>query len=214
MIHLQTFICNFVEECTYLLFDDTTRHGIIIDCGAYSPQERAEIKNFVDEHRLTLRHHFLTHAHFDHVMGASFIFEAYNLRPEMCIDELPCYEQAEQHMQMFIHRALPLDLPAPGPTFADGDTIGEGTLSLRVIATPGHTPGGVCLRLGNELLFSGDSLFSGCIGRCDLPGGNEAQLVSALRSKILTLPPALAVYPGHGPSTTIAREARSNPYLS
>ena len=95
-----------------------------------------------------------------------------------------------------------------------GDEVHIGHITLQVIATPGHTPGGVCYYCAEEdVLFSGDSLFRHAIGRCDFPGGNQASLVASLRQNVLTLPPQVKVLPGHGEMTTIAEEKQMNPYL-
>jgi glyoxylase-like metal-dependent hydrolase (beta-lactamase superfamily II) len=130
------------------------------------------------------------------------------------MDEADTYNHAERQMQMFLHKSFPLQIPPVEHYLQDGDCISFGNHSLRVISTPGHTPGGVCYYIESEsLLLSGDSLFQGSIGRCDLPGGNEASLINNLRNKILTLPGNTKVLPGHGPSTTIDEEIRTNPFF-
>ena len=96
----------------------------------------------------------------------------------------------------------------------EGDEVSFGTHTLRIINTPGHTPGGICFyEEADGVLLSGDSLFQGAIGRCDLPGGNMQTLVRALSEKVMTLPELVCVLPGHGPTTTIGQEKRMNPYL-
>jgi len=94
----------------------------------------------------------------------------------------------------------------------DGQILALDETTLTVIHTPGHTPGGVCLLCGEDI-FVGDTLFAGSVGRTDLPGGSEATLIESIFSRLLTLPDATRVHPGHGPSTTIGRERRSNPFL-
>jgi glyoxylase-like metal-dependent hydrolase (beta-lactamase superfamily II) len=117
-------------------------------------------------------------------------------------------------MQMFLHRALPLQLPQVERGLAEGEEIAFGHQRVKVINTPGHTPGGVCYYLADaHLLLSGDSLFRYSIGRCDLPGSDGASLVRALQEKILALPDETLVLPGHGPETNIADERVGNPYL-
>ena len=97
----------------------------------------------------------------------------------------------------------------------DGDILRYGAYELRCISTPGHTPGGVCFHIPEEqVLFSGDSLFRHAVGRCDLPGGDERSLLQSLKQRILTLPEEVMVLPGHGDTTTIGEERRSNPYLA
>ncbi len=214
MLTLKTFPVNFIEENCYVLSDESGE-AVIIDCGAFFPEEKDEIRNYLAQNKLTPKHHICTHGHFDHVFGAQFLAEAYGILPELCKDEVKNYEMADEQMRTFLHRALPLTLPEVGRTFADGNSITFGNHRLKVITTPGHTPGGCCFYCEEEgILLSGDSLFRGSIGRCDLPGGNEVVLVSSLRQRILTLPDEVKVYPGHGPHTTIAEERTSNPYLS
>lgn len=213
MITVKTFTVNFIEENCYVL-SDTAGNAVIIDCGAYSPEEQRAISHYITTARLTPRHLLCTHGHFDHIFGNQYIHDTYGLQPQLHANEAATYAAAAEQMQTFLHRDLPLQTPTPGRLLQDGDVIALGQHQLRVIATPGHTPGGVCFYLEKEqLLFSGDSLFRGSIGRCDLPGGNEAQLLTALRSKILTLPETTNVYPGHGPTTTIGRERSSNPFF-
>lgn len=215
MTKIFPFTVNFVEENTYLIWDTESREAVIIDCGVQTEAEKTALRDCITKNELVVKHHFLTHAHFDHVMGCAFLYEEYGVKPEMCYHELPFYEKAEEFMETFIHRRFPLALPEAGATFANGDKIGDGSLAFRVIATPGHTPGGVCLQhLGDSAaVFSGDSIFKGCIGRCDLPGGDEHMLVNALQKRIMTLPDEVTIYPGHGPATTVGEERRNNCYV-
>lgn len=210
---IQRFICNFIEENCYIVSDD---HGqaAIIDCGAYFPEEKQAIARYVSDNDLTIVENLYTHGHFDHVFGADFVHTTYGLLPRLSADEQATYAAAAEQMRMFLHRDFPLLLPTPGAPFAEGDVIAVGTLRLRVIATPGHTPGGVCFYEESEgVLLSGDSLFDGEIGRCDLPGGDEDTLVSVLQRKVLTLPEDVTVLPGHGDATTVGREKRYNRHL-
>lgn len=210
---IQRFICNFIEENCYIVSDG---HGqaAIIDCGAYFPEEKQAIVRYVSDNGLTIVENLYTHGHFDHVFGADFVHATYGLAPRLSFDEQTTYAAAAEQMRMFLHRDFPLVLPTPGTPFAEGDVIAVGTLRLRVIATPGHTPGGVCFYEESEgVLLSGDSLFEGEIGRCDLPGGDEDTLVSTLQRKVLTLPEDVVVLPGHGDSTTVGREKRYNRHL-
>ena len=133
---------------------------------------------------------------------------------ELCRAEQETYEASIEQMKRFLHRELPLKLPAEARYFNPDDELEVGNLHIRVIPTPGHTPGGVCFYIEKEgILFSGDSLFRHEIGRCDLPGGNETQLIEGLRQRILTLPEGVQVLPGHGDATTIGEERIGNHYL-
>ena len=214
MLNIQRFKVNFVEENCYVVSDET-HEAVVIDCGAFFPEEREAIARYIADNQLTPRHLICTHGHFDHVFGAQFVVDTYGLHPELCVDEVTTYQQAVEQMQLFLHRSLPLTLPTVGVTFSDGSQIRFGSHQLRVIETPGHTPGGVCFYCETEkVLFSGDSLFRHEIGRCDLPGGNEAKLVRALKEKILTLPEDVKVLPGHDEATTVGDEKRANRYLA
>lgn len=214
MLKVQRFVVNMVEENCYVLYDET-REAAIVDCGARSPEEEQQIADFIDDHSLRPTLALLTHAHFDHAFGTRFLSRTYGLLPRMLRDELPTYRAIPEHTRLFLHRDIGIQLPHAGAPLSEGESVGFGTTQLRVIHTPGHTPGGACYYCSEaRLLLSGDSLFRSSIGRCDLPGGNPTALVASLSSKVLTLPPETAVLPGHGPQTTIADELRYNPYLS
>jgi len=213
MINIQRFTVNFIEENCYVLSDDT-HEAVIVDCGANAAAEQDAIRTYIESHALKPRHLLCTHGHFDHIFGAQFVADTYGLLPELSTAERTTYEQAAEQMKLFLHRSLPLALPAIGRTFSESDEICFGTHRLSIIATPGHTPGGVCFYCAEEkILLSGDSLFRYSIGRCDLPGGSEQSLIAALRERVLTLPDDVRVFPGHGAATTIGEERTANPYL-
>lgn len=213
MLKVQTFAVNFIDVNCYIISDETNE-AVIVDCGAYADEEKAAISNYISQYGLKICHLLCTHGHFDHILGNQFICDTYGIHPKLHIDDTETYYNAEIQMQMFLHRSFPLQIPSVELFLKDGDCIKFGNHSIRVISTPGHTPGGVCYYIESEnLLLSGDSLFQGSIGRCDLPGGNETSLKSNLRHKILTLPRNTRVLPGHGPSTTIDEEIRTNPFF-
>ena len=213
MLHIERFVVNMIEENCYLLHDDTNE-ALFIDCGAYFPEEQAAIRKYVETHHLHVVRLVNTHSHFDHIFGDEFLFETYGVRPEMHGSEASNYQNASNQVRMFLHRDFSIATPEAGSYFKEGDTLTFGKHSIKVIHTPGHTPGGVCLYLPEEsVLFSGDSLFYHAIGRTDFPGGSQQQLVNALKEKILTLPDDVNVYPGHGEATTIGEERLHNPFL-
>lgn len=212
-MQITRFVVNMIQENCYLAWDDT-HEAVLIDCGAFYPEEQQSITTFIKEHGLKLTHLWNTHGHFDHVFGASYIYKEYGVKIELCEQEKQTYEAATQLMTNGLHLNVPLELAPVGRYFKDGDKLHFGNTTLEVIATPGHTPGGVCFYCAEEsVLFSGDSLFRHGIGRCDLPGGNEESLVTALKTRILTLPERVQVLPGHGELSTIAEERRMNAYL-
>lgn len=214
MLRIKRFIVNMLEENCYVA-SDATGEAAIIDCGAYFDEDRQAISDYIEEQYLHPVCHLLTHGHFDHVFGAQFLCDRYGLHPRVSTLDARTYSMQTEQLQLFLHRSLPISTPAPGECFADGDVLTFGTHRLQVIATPGHTPGGVCFYEESEgVLFSGDSLFLQSIGRCDLPGGNQAALLASLNKRILALPDNVRVLPGHGPETTVGHERKFNPYLA
>ena len=212
-MQITRFVVNMIQENCYLAWDDT-REAVLIDCGAFYPEEQQSISNFIKEHELKLTHLWNTHGHFDHVFGASYIYKEYGVKIELSEKEKQTYENAGQLMMKGLHIDVPLELPPVGHYFKDGEKLCFGNTTFEVIETPGHTPGGVCFYCEEDgVLFSGDSLFRHGIGRCDLPGGNEESLLAALKTRILTLPEKVQVLPGHGELSTIAEERRMNAYL-
>lgn len=230
MLTIHPFIVNLVQENCYIVSDDT-REAVIIDCGASRPSEYAEIETYITSESLTPVAHLLTHAHFDHILGAAWVEQHYGLKPRCHPADLPLLKGLAQQYEDFLRVPFRGQQPTPGEPlaamsvpegFAFGSTpnpsssiITFGTHTLQVIPCPGHTPGGVCFYCEAEhVLFSGDSLFRLSIGRTDLPGGHHWTLIRSLQHLLRTIPSATNVYPGHGPTTTIGTEQAANPYLA
>lgn len=152
----------------------------------------------------------LTHGHFDHLGAASALRERTGA-PLLVheADAASVTDPATTGGEIFGYR---MSTAAPERVLRDGDTVEAGELSLRVIHTPGHTPGGICLLAEGEL-FAGDTLFAGSVGRTDFPGGDHAALVRSIAERLSALPDDTRVHPGHGPNTTIGRERRANPFF-
>lgn len=196
----------------FILGCPRTGEAVVIDPG----DEVAELVALVQQHRLSVRHILLTHAHIDHVTGVGPAVEAFKVPVWLHRDDLFLYERAEQQAKMF-----GLKMPAPLPPidhFYDGTVFTFGDYRVDVHHTPGHCPGGVCLEVtGPDLpashLVVGDTLFAGSIGRTDLPGGDYDVLMRAITGVIFPLGEDAIVHPGHGPDTTIARERATNPFV-
>lgn len=195
MIFQQLSVPPIGTNC-YLFGDDATKMGAIVDPGG----DAAGILSAVKALGLTVSAIFLTHGHYDHV-GA-----------------LPALRQALPGVPVYLHpaEAAVRDgslIPDPGPTtdYIDGSTVTVGGLTVEVIHTPGHTPGGVCLRVG-DTLFTGDTLFRGSMGRTDLPGGSYEQIMDSLK-RLAALPGDCKVCPGHEGLSTLEEERRSNYYM-
>lgn len=202
-----------LQENCYVVSDEKTRECVIIDCGAWYDSEREAIVGYIRDNKLTPTHLLATHGHVDHHFGDNTILDAFGLQPEVADnDKYMVNNLAEQAMNIFAMELNGSD-PSVKHTFQEGDTIAVGDHSLKVIETPGHSRGSVCFYCEEErLLFTGDTLFRGSIGRTDLEGGNMLQIIQSLRH-IAQLPDDTRVLPGHGPESTIGFELKHNLYM-
>ena len=200
------------ENC-YVVSDET-RDCVIIDCGAYYPEEAQAIINYVKDNKLTPRHLLCTHGHFDHCMGNGFIFRAFGLKPKAHQDDSFLMEKMERQTSEILDIPIHLDVPSVDKYLTDNDTITFGSHTWQILNTPGHTPGGIVFYDAKEkVAFSGDTLFRMSIGRTDFERGSYAEMIASLRFLAEQLPADTTVYPGHGPQTTMSDEIRYNPYM-
>jgi len=194
-------------ENTYIVGSEATKECAVIDPGAESSRILAEVERL----GLTVKAILNTHGHGDHVGAVAAIKEATGASYAIHQGDAEMLrEDNSWMMRMVPDFRTP---PEPDKFVAEGEGIEVGDGSLRVIETPGHTPGGVCYYVEGAV-FTGDTLFQGSIGRSDFPGGNGRQLILSILNRLMTLPPDTRVYPGHGPSSTIGREKSSNPFLT
>ncbi len=192
----------------YLVTCPDTLASVIIDPG-WSGKELSEM---VVDNGYDLKALLLTHAHFDHTAGAAALQRLTGVPVLAHPDSRPLLRDNHHHASLWGFRIEPA--PELGGELAGGQRIQVGRLALEVLHTPGHAPGHVCFyERASKTLFDGDVLFQGGIGRYDLPGGDYSLLVRSIQEQLLTLPDDTAVYPGHGPPTTIGDERRWNPYL-
>ena len=213
MIIIKQFTFNFFGENTYLLYDET-KEAVIIDCGCIMPEEEKALSVFLEKNNLTLKKLLSTHYHFDHVIGNAYIFQKYGIRPEMHHDEKNAatptlnMQASKFGIQMNFEEIEPLRY------IEDNEEIRFGNSVLKAILVPGHSPASLAFYSeADNLLFSGDALFAGSIGRTDLWGGDYGTLISNIEKRLLILPDNTTIYPGHGPKTTIGNEKINNPYL-
>ncbi|MCD7722137.1 MAG: MBL fold metallo-hydrolase [Prevotellaceae bacterium] len=212
-ITVKRFVLNPVGVNCYVV-SDAKGTGVIIDPGACSREEFSEIRQYVEGEGIRLSHALLTHAHFDHVFGLDFVYETYGLKAECHALEEQIYQSNPDLALELCGTRLPLPRVGLDCTLTDGQEIACGELRFKVIHTPGHTPGGLCFYSESEgILFSGDTLFQGSLGRTDVPLGSWRQEKQSVREKLFTLPPETLVYPGHGPTTEIGYERMYNPYI-
>lgn len=214
MLKVQTIQMNMLEENCYVVYDDS-KESVVIDCGALQPDDRKNLTDFVSSNSLQLRHHLCTHMHYDHCFGAAFIKATYGLGPEFNAADLDIYHGMGSDFFGPLRQYMTADqLPEPAAFLKDGDEITFGNHTLKVIATPGHTPGGVCFYCEEEnVLFAGDTIFYASIGRTDIAGGNPDDLVRSIKTRLFTLPDEVNVYTGHGIRTQIGFEKQYNPYV-
>jgi len=185
---------------------------IIIDCGCYDDEEFRILKSLLESKKLKPILLLNTHCHFDHVFGNHFILEYFNLKTVCNEEEISNLKDAPLFAEMC---GLSMNIPPdPDHFIKDGECISAGDITFTALHVPGHTKGSMAYYCKEEsFIFTGDALFAGQIGRCDLPGGDQQMLIKNIKEKILTLPPSTIVYPGHGRNTTIENELITNPWL-
>lgn len=204
---LARIVVGPLEVNCYILADENTGDAVVIDPGA----DAEDILRVVLEKNLKVRYIINTHAHFDHVGANARIKQETGAEILMHEADADMLEGAVDQAAFFGSRILPP--PTPDRYVKDGDSVSAGGITLAVLHTPGHSRGGICL-LADGMVFTGDSLFAGSIGRTDFEGGDLMTLINSIRTKLLRLPDDTRVLPGHGPDTTIGRELRDNPFLN
>jgi len=210
-MNVATFVCSDWSENTYLLYDDT-KACCIVDPGANSARERKVLVDYIETHQLTPVKLVNTHCHIDHVLGNKFISEKYNLPLVSHKGEQIVLDNMEAVAQMY---GVQYEKSPDISEFLDeGDYLSFGNTKLEVYYTPGHSPASISFfHRESKQLIAGDVLFKGSIGRTDLPGGDFDTLIASIKTKLFPLGDDVVVYNGHGPSTTIGEERRTNPFL-
>ena len=206
-MRVEKFVLGVYEENSYLIIDDETNEAVVIDPG----EGPSSLLEMISSSNLSVKYILNTHAHIDHVLGVEEVKKKTGAPFYLCekdsflLDALPA--QAEM---------LGLDgtytVPEVDGNISEGDIFDIGSVKLKVLETPGHSPGSVTF-VTDEAVFAGDALFAGSVGRIDLPGGSWEILQSSLQEKICVLDRDTVVFSGHGPETTIGKELDSNPYL-
>ncbi|OEF96331.1 MBL fold metallo-hydrolase [Desulfuribacillus alkaliarsenatis] len=197
-----------VEANCYIVAKEKNSEGFIVDPGGL---ELNQIIQTIEEDNIKVTHILLTHGHFDHILGIDELRK--HTGASVCIHEQDQNKLTEANDNLSTYMGAGYSFKPAEKILQDGEVIEVGNMQVKVLHTPGHTPGGVCYYIDNRL-FSGDTLFAGSVGRTDFPGGSMRQLMTSIQEKLLELPKDTLVYPGHNEDTTIEHEMKHNPYIS
>lgn len=195
-----------LETNTILVWCEATRQAALFDPGGENDETIAEIEDL----DLDLRFLVNTHGHADHIAGNAEIKAHFGVPLLIHVSDRPMLTDPSRNLSLLM--GLPIVSPDADRTLSEGDVLQIGEESLRVLHVPGHSPGSIAF-FQTGLLICGDTLFAGGMGRTDLPGGSERELIQSIRSKIYTLPESTPAYPGHGETTTIGEERLNNPFV-
>ncbi|MEO8711826.1 MAG: MBL fold metallo-hydrolase [Parafilimonas sp.] len=211
MIKIEYFTFNPLAENTYVLSNEKD-DAVIIDPGCYFTEEERTLENYITEQGLKPVQLLNTHCHLDHVCGNNWVHKNYGLELYMHKDEKTVLEFAPAAGNMYGLSFT--NYNGPLHYLNEGDEIFLGDDKLKILLTPGHSPGSICFYCPSQnFIIDGDVLFYESIGRYDFPGGNEQQLYKSIKEKLYSLPDETIVYPGHGNPTSIGHEKKNNPFV-
>lgn len=196
---VREILAGMYEEKAYIVMDEASKEGFVVDPGG-NEETIFEITNNMG---MKIKYILLTHGHIDHVSGTKGL---------KALTGAPIYINKKDEEMIRKNTMLFGDIPKVDGYLEDGDILKLADKEIKVITTPGHTPGGVCFLI-DDILISGDTLFNGSIGRTDFEGGNFTDLISSIKNKLMILDNNIKVYPGHNNPTTIGLEKRQNPYI-
>jgi hydroxyacylglutathione hydrolase len=190
----------------YIIGSKKDNTAVVIDAGG----DQEEILNLLKKHNLTLQFLLNTHAHFDHVGGVRYLQDRTGAKFLLHEGDIPLLDHLNDQTSAFGMASIPV--PEVERALLDNEEIPVGNEILCVIHTPGHSPGSVCFLI-NNVVFSGDTLFAGSIGRTDFHGGSYPKIIDSIKTRLFTLGDHVVVYPGHGEVTTIGEERQHNPFF-
>ncbi|MCX7991284.1 MAG: MBL fold metallo-hydrolase [Proteobacteria bacterium] len=200
------FVVGPLEVNCYIIADEETKEGFIVDPG----DNGSELYEFIKSSGINLKYIINTHCHFDHIGANKILKEKTGAKLAIHIAEKPLLERAETGAKLW---GFNIDAsPEPDVYLNDGDILKVGNIDVLVIHTPGHSPGGICLKI-DDIIITGDTLFAGGIGRTDFPGGSFDEIIKSIKEKLFIYPKDTKIYPGHGPASTIENEKIYNPFF-
>jgi glyoxylase-like metal-dependent hydrolase (beta-lactamase superfamily II) len=212
MIKIKEFVFNPFQVNTFIVYDET-RECLIIDAACYESDEFGELYDFVSANSLVPKAVLNTHGHVDHITGTKKVCDKFGIGFQIHSADVVLLDSAQLYGRTFGFEIE--NPPQPESFLNDGQSFRFGNSELMIWHTPGHSPGSVVFYAAeSRFLITGDVLFSGSIGRTDLPGGDHNQLIKSILSKIMVLPRETKVLPGHGPETSVGIEADTNPFLN
>ena len=200
---VKRYMAGLLENNMYLVLDEQDKKGVLIDATELLPEIIEDAKGYSIEYIL------LTHGHFDHILGLSDLQKSLNSKSVINKNDLIISNNINEFTRLF--NIDEIEPPKYDFYVDDGDELTVGNMIFKVMATPGHTEGGVCY-LVDDKLFSGDTIFRESIGRTDLFGGNYNKLKDSINNKIFSLDDKIIIYPGHGEDTTVGHEKKFNPF--
>lgn len=195
----------YAANC-YIIYSENTKDGIVIDPGG----DLDDILKFINENELNIKYIILTHGHADHIGGVIELKETLSVPLMIHEDDKEMLVDGNKNLSTMM--AMGTIEIEPDNLLKDGDIIEFGDEKAEIIHTPGHTKGGICIKIGDNII-TGDTLFSGSIGRTDLLGGDYETIIKSIKSKLIIYPDNVQIFPGHGASSTIGKEKVSNPFL-
>ena len=204
---LKEYISGPIEANNYLLVDEETKEGALIDCS----EMKQEIVDDANALGANIKYILLTHGHFDHVLGVNEMKKAFGAKVYIHKSDVFMLENINQIMSLFGMNQK-VEPPEYDELVEDGQELPLGNTKIKILHTPGHSEGGVCY-LVDDKLFSGDTLFRESVGRTDLYGGNFKTLLNSVKGVLFNLDDDINVYPGHGPSSTIGHEKNYNQFI-
>ncbi|HVI39165.1 MAG TPA: MBL fold metallo-hydrolase [Anaerovoracaceae bacterium] len=204
---LKSFYTGPLAVNCYVAADEATKKAFVVDPGGHN----LNMVNYIKENELEIEYIILTHGHGDHMGGVPDLMKEFpNAKLVACIHDKALLEDPNLNMSAMV-QGFPISLTADHYV-SDGETMKVGNMELKFLHTPGHTPGGMCITVG-DVVFSGDTLFEQSIGRTDFPGSSYDAIIASIRNKLFALPDDTTVLPGHMGPTTIGFEKENNPFV-